>query len=149
MAGIFYFILLTHILLAGLSLPFILLAYYRGLTNSIQKHKKLVRFYVSSLVVCDHYWGFGLCIPWLHIINQMKKIVIFTFVFFIAQTAVQAQCSMCRAVVESNSDNLAEGFNNGIVYLMTFPYLALVVMVYYLFKKVMNDNKKYGLTQES
>lgn len=44
MAGVFYFILITHILLAGLSLPFILLAYYRGLTNNIQKHKKLVRF---------------------------------------------------------------------------------------------------------
>ena len=42
--GLYRFILLTHILLAGLSLPFILLAYYRGLIGNISKHKKLVRF---------------------------------------------------------------------------------------------------------
>lgn len=42
--GLYYFILATHIILAGLSLPFILLAYYAGLTNTISKHKKLVRF---------------------------------------------------------------------------------------------------------
>jgi putative membrane protein len=41
---LFYFILITHIALAGISLPFILLAYYRGLTGNIQRHKRLVRF---------------------------------------------------------------------------------------------------------
>jgi putative membrane protein len=41
---LFYFILITHIALAGISLPFILLAYYRGLIGSIQRHKRLVRF---------------------------------------------------------------------------------------------------------
>lgn len=77
----------------------------------------------------------------------MKKVVLLVFSALFLAYQVEAQCSMCRAVVESNSDNMAEAFNNGIVYLMTFPYLALVVMVYYLFKKVMSDNKKYGLTQ--
>ncbi|MDR9397993.1 MAG: DUF420 domain-containing protein [Salibacter sp.] len=43
-ATLFYFILITHIALAGISLPFILLAYYRGLTGNIQRHKRLVRF---------------------------------------------------------------------------------------------------------
>ena len=42
--GLYYFILASHIILAGISLPMILLAYYRGLTNNIVKHKKLVRF---------------------------------------------------------------------------------------------------------
>lgn len=44
MKGLFYFILVTHILLAGISLPFILLAYYRGYIGDVAKHKKLVRF---------------------------------------------------------------------------------------------------------
>ena len=44
MKGLYYFILITHIVLAAVSLPFILLAYMRGLTGSITKHKKLVRF---------------------------------------------------------------------------------------------------------
>lgn len=40
----FYFlILLTHIPLAGLVLPFILWAAYRALTGEYEKHKKLVR----------------------------------------------------------------------------------------------------------
>lgn len=51
--GLYYTILLTHILLAGLSLPFILLSYYRGLSGSIDKHKRLVRFtYPVWLYVC-------------------------------------------------------------------------------------------------
>jgi putative membrane protein len=46
-------ILLTHIPLAGLALPFILFAAYRALTGEYEKHKKLVRivwpvwFYVA------------------------------------------------------------------------------------------------------
>jgi putative membrane protein len=42
--GVYIFILLTHILLAALSLPFILLAYYHGFIGNVAKHKKMVRF---------------------------------------------------------------------------------------------------------
>jgi|TARA_B110001469_G_scaffold76011_1_gene72107 putative membrane protein len=41
---IYIFILVTHIFLAGLSLPFILLAYYHGFIGNLVKHKKMVRF---------------------------------------------------------------------------------------------------------
>jgi putative membrane protein len=41
---IYVFILVTHIFLAGLSLPFILLAYYHGFIGNLVKHKKMVRF---------------------------------------------------------------------------------------------------------
>lgn len=50
---IYLLILLTHIPLAGLALPFILFAAYRALTGEYDKHKKLVRviwplwFYVA------------------------------------------------------------------------------------------------------
>lgn len=50
---IYLAILLTHIPLAGLALPFILFAAYRALTGEYEKHKKLVRivwpvwFYVA------------------------------------------------------------------------------------------------------
>lgn len=51
--GFYLFILITHVVLAGLSLPFILLAYYRGLTRTIDKHKRIVRFtYPVWLYVC-------------------------------------------------------------------------------------------------
>jgi len=40
---IYLLILLTHIPLAGLALPFILFSAYRALTGEYEKHKKLVR----------------------------------------------------------------------------------------------------------
>ncbi len=50
---IYYFILITHIPLAGIILPFILFTAYRALSGDYQKHKKLARitwpvwFYVA------------------------------------------------------------------------------------------------------
>jgi len=44
MVGLYYFVLISHIFLAGVSLPFILFSYYFGYLNIIQRHKKLVRF---------------------------------------------------------------------------------------------------------
>lgn len=44
MKGIYFFILLTHIPLAGIILPFILYAAYRGLTGEYERHKKMVRY---------------------------------------------------------------------------------------------------------
>ncbi|HWR32691.1 MAG TPA: DUF420 domain-containing protein [Chitinophagaceae bacterium] len=58
---IYYFLLGTHIPLAGIVLPFILFSAYRALTGEFEKHKKLVRitwplwFYVSVTGVVV-YW---------------------------------------------------------------------------------------------
>lgn len=41
---IYFFILITHIILAGTSLPFILLTFNRGITFSVEKHKKMARW---------------------------------------------------------------------------------------------------------
>lgn len=53
LGAVYYPLLFTHIVLAGVSLPFILFTVYRGLTGEYAKHKKLTRivwpvwFYVS------------------------------------------------------------------------------------------------------
>jgi len=44
MRMVYYFILLTHIPLAAIMLPFILITAYRALTGEYAAHKKLVRF---------------------------------------------------------------------------------------------------------
>jgi putative membrane protein len=41
---IYYFVLITHILLAAIILPFILFTAYRALTGDFEKHKKLSRY---------------------------------------------------------------------------------------------------------
>ncbi|MEL6556542.1 MAG: DUF420 domain-containing protein [Bacteroidota bacterium] len=40
----YYFILLSHILLSIIVVPFVLMAFYFALTDKIEKHKKLVKF---------------------------------------------------------------------------------------------------------
>jgi putative membrane protein len=53
MRYIYFFLLGTHILLAGVSLPFILFTAYRGLTNENARHRKIAKitwplwFYVA------------------------------------------------------------------------------------------------------
>lgn len=69
----------------------------------------------------------------------MKKIL-FTFLLIIATLwDTASQCSMCRAVLESEADTgQAEAINDGIVYLMAFPYIlvgGVLYVVYRSFKK--------------
>ncbi len=41
---IYYFILITHIILAAIVLPLVLLSFYFGLLMKVEKHRKLVRW---------------------------------------------------------------------------------------------------------
>lgn len=41
---VYYFILITHIILAAIVLPLVLLSFYRGLQMQVDRHKKLVRW---------------------------------------------------------------------------------------------------------
>ena len=40
---IYYFILITHILLSIIIIPFVLITYVRAITNNIEKHKKIAK----------------------------------------------------------------------------------------------------------
>ncbi len=62
----------------------------------------------------------------------MKKIAFIVF-FFYLQVA-NAQCAMCKAVVESGNPSEAEGLNSGILYLMVFPYLLIGTLLYFIVK---------------
>lgn len=49
----------------------------------------------------------------------------------------EAQCAMCRAVLESGEDTaVAEGINDGIVYLMAVPYLLIGALFYFIYRKM-------------
>lgn len=63
----------------------------------------------------------------------MKKIITFIIVLIFALES-NAQCAMCKAVVENGDIEMAEGINSGITYLMIFPYLLVAVLAYVLFK---------------
>ena len=76
--------------------------------------------------------------------NVMKtKLGIFLamgLVLFTISSDASAQCAMCKAVVETNLEaggSKGSGLNDGILYLMAFPYLAAVgfTILYFLQKK--------------
>ena len=55
------------------------------------------------------------------------SLVVFTFSLLFVFDA-DAQCAMCKAVVESNQKNgggVGGGLNKGILYLMALPYLLV------------------------
>ncbi len=70
----------------------------------------------------------------------MRKIVpLIILSFLILPYDVDAQCAMCRAALESNTDNgTAEAINDGIVYLMAFPYLLMGGLGYIIYRKFRN-----------
>lgn len=74
----------------------------------------------------------------------MKKIFL-TIAFFLLFQVSNAQCAMCRAALESSDGGIkAEAVNDGIVYLMIFPYLLVAIVgyaVYRLRKKKMAAKK--------
>lgn len=45
-----------------------------------------------------------------------------------------SQCAMCKAVVETGDISMAEGVNNGISYLMVFPYLLIGILFFTLYR---------------
>ncbi|WP_181858113.1 hypothetical protein [Polaribacter sp. WD7] len=53
---------------------------------------------------------------------------------FCTTYSVAAQCAMCKAVVENGDVSMAEGVNNGITYLMVFPYLLVGVLLFVIYR---------------
>lgn len=63
----------------------------------------------------------------------MKKCISLIVVLLFVVDA-NAQCAMCKAVVENGGQEMAEGINSGITYLMIFPYLLVGLLGYVLFR---------------
>ncbi len=63
----------------------------------------------------------------------MKRIGILIIVLLF-NNVLNAQCAMCKAVVESGNLSEAEGLNTGILYLMVFPYILVGTLLYFIIK---------------
>lgn len=67
--------------------------------------------------------------------NVKSRLTLFFMLLF--STYASGQCAMCRAALESTGDNgMAEGINNGIVFLMAIPYILVVVIGYVIYRMV-------------
>ncbi|MUV02700.1 hypothetical protein GN157_03165 [Flavobacterium rakeshii] len=66
--------------------------------------------------------------------NGLKKYLLLLVVVFLSAGA-QAQCAMCRAALESSDSGIKpEAVNDGIVYLMAFPYILVGLVGFAVYK---------------
>jgi hypothetical protein len=66
----------------------------------------------------------------------MKHKIIFVLFSFLLFLETNAQCAMCRAVLENEEgQGAAEGINDGIVYLMLIPYILVGGVILVIYKK--------------
>lgn len=67
-----------------------------------------------------------------------KYALLLVLIILLSFDMVSAQCSMCKAVVESNAqtnDNIVDGVNSAILYLMGVPYFLVLAMGFLWYKK--------------
>lgn len=65
----------------------------------------------------------------------MKRNLFLVGVLFFLCLPAEAQCAMCRAVLETEEGGAAaQGVNNGIIYLMLFPYLLIGGVGYFIYR---------------
>ncbi|WP_072400751.1 hypothetical protein [Flaviramulus basaltis] len=66
----------------------------------------------------------------------MKQRIVFFLLSLFLFIEGNAQCAMCRAVLESEEgQSAAKGINDGIVYLMTIPYILVAGICYFIYRK--------------
>lgn len=67
----------------------------------------------------------------------LKKIILFGIIGIVFQSGLFAQCSACKATVESQIQNgsmTPNGINDGILYLMIIPYVLMLAVGYVVYK---------------
>jgi hypothetical protein len=72
----------------------------------------------------------------------MKNKIALSIISLLFFLNTNAQCAMCRAVLESeDGQNAAKGINDGIVYLMIIPYLLIGGLGYIIYLKFFKTKK--------
>ena len=71
--------------------------------------------------------------------SRLYNAILF-FVFLLVSQNADAQCAMCKAVVEANLESggsIGAGLTDGILYLMAMPYISILVvgLIWYNLKK--------------
>lgn len=75
---------------------------------------------------------------------KLKTILLGVFLL-LTVFSIEAQCAMCRAVLESEQDGAAaKGINDGIAYLMLFPYLLVGGVAYLIYKTRKKAKEEIG-----
>jgi hypothetical protein len=72
----------------------------------------------------------------------MKQKILFLLFSLLAFIQTNAQCAMCRAVLESEEgQSTAEGINDGIMFLMAIPYIIVGTIGYFIYRTYSKSRK--------
>ncbi|MBT8309122.1 MAG: hypothetical protein HKO72_06235 [Flavobacteriaceae bacterium] len=72
---------------------------------------------------------------------KARYALILVLLLLVAMPA-EAQCAMCRAVLESEEgQNTAKGVNDGIIYLMLIPYILVGGLGYFIYRILSKKSK--------
>lgn len=75
--------------------------------------------------------------------KSLLIVLFFGVLFLLSTEAANAQCSMCRAVLQSEEGQAtAKGINNGILYLMAIPYLLVGLVGWKVFQILKKSSKE-------
>jgi heme/copper-type cytochrome/quinol oxidase subunit 2 len=65
---------------------------------------------------------------------RINRLFLLLFLLLLVSPTAIGQCAMCRASLESSGNVVkAEAVNDGIVYLMVFPYILVAVVGYVVY----------------
>lgn len=65
---------------------------------------------------------------------RINRFLFVLVLLLVASPSALGQCAMCRASLESSGNVVkAEAVNDGIVYLMVFPYILVAVVGYVVY----------------
>lgn len=88
---------------------------------------------------------------WLHIMYTKSFQRVFLFIAFaLISLSSHAQCAMCKASAESNAEgggSIASGLNEGILWLMFFPYFLAMTIGYLWYRH--NKRTKNEVSEEN
>ena len=66
---------------------------------------------------------------------MMKKLFYVLIVLIMSTSEIYSQCSMLSAIIESDQEyEAAKGFNRGIVYLMSIPYILVGLIIWKIYR---------------
>ena len=137
---IYFFILITHIALSIIIIPLVLKTYSKAYLKDFETHRKWAKYtfpiwlYVAVTGVVVYFMISPYYVHWF---MKTRLSIVLLFLVFLSPQLVDAQCAMCRAVVESEGNpESAEALNDGIVYLMAIPYILVAGLFFFIYRKM-------------
>ncbi|WP_240663211.1 hypothetical protein [Mucilaginibacter limnophilus] len=82
---------------------------------------------------------------------KILLLTVFLGSMLFAASPAAAQCAACAASVETNAKNgnhETAGLNNGIMYLLAMPYLAVAIVGFIWYKKYRRKNVELNMRNE-